>query len=235
MRQVQKFRICGFPHVLLAAGSFPTAERNHSMLALYLSPGFSSMAPHITLHEIGIKFETRWISFEKQEQHAPDYLALNPEGKVPTLLVNGRALTEVAAILYFLAKRFPTANLVPADDLEAQAHIISWMSFVASTIHPARRISGVRAERYLFEGSMGRWNEVFGIAEKRLGGRDWAGGSYSIADIHLFRLYWRFVESAHPAPDTFPGLSAHYDRMLARPAVRRVLEIESAMGYYAPQ
>jgi glutathione S-transferase len=76
---------------------------------------------------------------------------------------------------------------------------------------------------------------VFGIAEKRLGGRDWAGGSYSIADIHLFRLYWRFVESAHPAPDTFPGLSAHYDRMLARPAVRRVLEIESAMGYYAPQ
>jgi glutathione S-transferase len=74
------------------------------MLTLYLSPGFSSMAPHIALHEIGVDFESRRISFEKREQYAPEYLALNPEGKVPTLLVDGRPLTEVAAILYYLAK-----------------------------------------------------------------------------------------------------------------------------------
>jgi len=65
------------------------------------------MAPNIALHEIGVAFERRWISFAKREQYAPDYLALNPEGKVPTLLVDGRPLTEVAAILYYLAKRFP--------------------------------------------------------------------------------------------------------------------------------
>ena len=205
------------------------------MLTLYLSPGFSSMAPHIALHEIRVDFETRWISFEKREQYSPNYLALNPEGKVPTLLVDGRPLTEVAAILYYLGKRFPTAGLFPADNLEAQADVISWMSFIASIIHPARRIGGVRAERYVFEGSMERWKEVFEIAEKRLERRDWAVGRYSIADIHLFRLYWRFVESTHPAPTTFPGLSAHYDRMMTRPAVRRVLEIESAVGYYLPQ
>ena len=76
---------------------------------------------------------------------------------------------------------------------------------------------------------------MFEIAEKRLERRDWAVGRYSIADIHLFRLYWRFVESTHPAPTTFPGLSAHYDRMMTRAAVRRVLEIESAVGYYLPQ
>lgn len=210
------------------------------MLTLYLSPGFSSMAPHIALHEIGVAFESRWISFAKREQYAPEYLALNPEGKVPTLLVDGRPLTEVAAILYYLAKRFPAANLLPADDLEAEAQIISWMSFIASTIHPARRIGGVRAEResgvpYVFEGSVERWKEVFAIAEMRLGRRDWAASRYSIADIHLFRLYWRFFNSIHPAPQTFPGLSAHYDRMMARPGVRRVLEIESAVGYYTPQ
>jgi glutathione S-transferase len=74
------------------------------------------------------------------------------------------------------------------------------MSFIASTIHPARRMSGDRAERYVFEGSVERWNEVFEIAEKRLRRRNWAVGCYSIADIHLFRLYWRFVESTHPAP-----------------------------------
>jgi len=75
------------------------------MLTLYMSPGSSSMATHILLHEIGIEFESRWISFAKREQHAPEYLALNPEGKVPTLLVDGRPLTEVAATLYYLAKR----------------------------------------------------------------------------------------------------------------------------------
>lgn len=101
------------------------------MLTLYLSPGFSSTAPHIALHEIGVDFETRWIAFEKREQYSLDYLVLNPEGKVPTLLVHGRPLTEVAAILDYLAKRFPTADLFPPDNLEAQAHVISWVSFIA--------------------------------------------------------------------------------------------------------
>ena len=77
------------------------------MLTLYLSPGSSSMAPHIALHEIGVDFESRWISFAKREQYAPEYLKLNPAGKVPTLIVDGHPLTEVAAILYYLAKRFP--------------------------------------------------------------------------------------------------------------------------------
>jgi glutathione S-transferase len=193
------------------------------MLTLYLSPGSSSMAPHIALHEIGVDFESRWISFAKRQQYAPEYLALNPEGKVPTLLVDERPLTEVAAILYYLAKRFPEAGLFPAADLETEAQVISWMSFIASTVHPARRIG------------IDRWKEVFGIAEQRLGRRDWAAGGYSIADIHLFRLFWRFYNSLHPAPADFPGLSAHYERMMARPAVQRVLEIESAVGYQLPQ
>jgi glutathione S-transferase len=193
------------------------------MLTLYLSPGSSSMATHIALHEIGVDFERRWVSFAKREQFAPEYLALNPEGKVPTLLVDERPITEVAATLYYLAKRFPAAGLWPESGLEAEAQVVSWMSFIASTIHPARRI-GVE-----------RWREVFGIAERRLANREWAVGRYSIADIHLFRLYWRFVDSLKPAPPEFSGLSAHYDRMMARPAVQRTLEIEKTIGYQLPQ
>ena len=158
----------------------------------------------------------------KKENRAPGYLALNPEGKVPTLLIDDRPLTEVAAILFYLARRFPDAKLLPIGDIEAEAQVVSWMSFVAATIHPARR-QGVERSR-----------EVFAIAEQRLGGRDWAVGTYSIADIHLFRLYWRFVGSAHPAPGTFPGLTAHYERMMARAAVRRTIEIEAAIGYELP-
>src|SRR6202030_4491222 len=116
------------------------------MLTLFLSPGSSSMAVHIALHEIGAPFESRPVSFAKREQHAPDYLAINPEGKVPTLLIDGRPLTEVAAILYYLARRFPAAGLLPEGDMEAEAQVISWMSFIAATIHPARRQGLAHAE-----------------------------------------------------------------------------------------
>jgi glutathione S-transferase len=192
------------------------------MLTLYFTPGASSMATHIALHEIGEPFETRLISLARKENHAPDYLALNPEGKVPTLAIDGKPLTEVAANLWYLAKRFPQAGLLPQDDLFAEAEVLSWMSFIASTIHPARRI-GVE-----------RWKEVFALAEQRLGGRDWAIGRYSIADIHLFRLFWRFNRTVKPARGEYPGLAAHHDRMLERPAVKRTCEIEAAIGYDLP-
>jgi glutathione S-transferase len=163
------------------------------MLTLYLSPGSSSMAPHIMLHEIGVDFESRWISFAKREQHAPEYLKLNPEGKVPTLLVDGHPLTEVAATLYYLAKRFPEAHLFPEGDLEAGAQVVSWMSFIASTIHPARRI-GVE-----------RWKEVFEIAETRLARKDWAAGRYSIADIHLSASFGGFLPRSIRLPTPTPA------------------------------
>ena len=82
------------------------------MLTLYFSPGSSSMAVHIALHEVGVEFERRLVSLARKEQFAPEYLALNPEGKVPTLMIDGRILTEVAAILYYLAKRFPGGGVV---------------------------------------------------------------------------------------------------------------------------
>jgi glutathione S-transferase len=191
------------------------------MLTLYFSPGSSSMAPHIALHEVGAPFESRPISLAKKENRTPAYLAINPEGHVPTLLIDGRALTEVAGILYYLAKRFPEARLLP-DDIEAQAQAVSWMSFIASTVHPARR-QGLDHAR-----------AVYAIADKRLGDREWALGSYSIADIHLFRLFWRFSNSFQLSRIEFPGLFAHYDRMMARPAVQRTLEIESSIGYELP-
>jgi glutathione S-transferase len=192
------------------------------MLTFYFSPGSSSMAPHIALHEVGAAFQAVPLAFSKGENRTPAYLALNPEGKVPTLSIDGRPLTEVAAILFFLARRFPEAGLWPEGDLEAEAQGISWMSFIASTIHPARR-QGVQ-----------RCNAVFAIAEQRLGRRDWVLGRYSVADIHLFRLYWRFVNSRYPEAEAFPNLTAHYERMMARPAVQRTCAAEAAIGYELP-
>ena len=192
------------------------------MLTLYFAPGASSMAVHIALHEIGAPFEARPISLGKREQRTREFLAINPEGKVPTLLIDGRPLTEVAGILFYLAKRFPAAGLLP-DDIEGEAQAVSWMSFIAATLHPARARGIEHA------------TQVYGLADRRLGARDWALGRYSIVDIHLFRLYWRLANSLKPAPGTFPHLDAHYHRMMARPAVRRTCEIEAAVGYELPK
>lgn len=162
------------------------------------------------------------MSFEKNDMRSPEFLDINGEGKVPTLLIDGRPLTEVAAILYYLAKRFPEAGLLPRDDLEAEAQALSWMSFIASTLHPARK----RGLDYAIE--------VYRLADRRLGS-NWAlGERYSIADIHLFRLYWRFFNSLRPASGTFPNLDAHYGRMMARAAVQKTIEVESAIGYELP-
>jgi glutathione S-transferase len=192
------------------------------MLTLYFAPGASSMAPHIALHEVGAAFEAVPVSFRRNETRSADFLAVNPEGKVPTLLIDGRALTEVAGILYFLARRYPEARLLPRDDPEGEARVVSWMSFVAATIHPARRQGLDHAM------------QVYALADARMDASGWASGDYSIADIHLFRLYWRFAASLKPPPGSFPRLEAHHARMMARPAVIATIAAEAAVGYELP-
>ena len=192
------------------------------MLTFYFAPGSSSMAVHIALHETGAPFEARPMSFATKDMQKPEFRAINPNGKVPTLLIDGRVLTEVAGCLFYLARAYPNANLLPLDDPEAEAQVVSWMSFIASTLHPARRRG------------MDCVKEVWSIADRRLGGRDWVLDRFSIADIHLFRLYWRIVGSLKPEAGTFPSLTAHYERMMARLAVQRTCEIEAAIGYELP-
>ena len=191
-------------------------------LVLYFAPGASSMAPHIALFEAGADFEARPVSFRNGDNRTPAFLALNPEGKVPVLTIDGRPLTEVAAVLYYVARAFPDAGLMPSGDALAEAAVISWMSFIASSVHPARR-QGLEASL-----------KVWSVAEEKLGDRAWAAGAYSIADIHLFRLFWRFEASLKPDPAAFPRLRAHAARMMKREAVRRTLEVESGVGYELP-
>ena len=190
-------------------------------LILYFAPGSSSMAVHIALHEIGVPFEARPLSFARRETRTASFLAINPAGKVPTLLIDGRPLTEVAGCLFYLAKRYPEAALLPTD-IEAQAHAVSWMSFIASTLHPARRQG------------LDHVNEVWQIADRKLGRREWALDDYSIVDIHLFRLFWRMARSLGPPTDTLGNLFSHHERMVVRPAVQRAIQAEAVIGYELP-
>jgi glutathione S-transferase len=182
------------------------------------------MAVHIALHETGAPFEARPMSFATKDMQTPEFRAINPNGKVPTLLIDGRVLTEVAGCLFYLARAYPNADLIPFGDPEAEAQVVSWMSFIASAIHPAR------------QAGMERAHEVWQIADTRLGRNDWAvGGGYSIADIHLFRLYWRIRDALKPKAGSLANIEAHYHRVMARPAVRKTIEIEEKIGYSLPR
>lgn len=187
------------------------------MLKLYFSPSTSSLATHIALIEAGATYELVPRLLAKQETRTPEYLAMNPDGKVPTLVTaSGRVLTEVAATLYYIARAHPAAGLWPEGTLEDEAEVISWMSFVASTMHGAR----ARGPEHVAP--------AFSVANAKLGDRPWAIGRFTIADIHLFRVYWRFRPGVEAAPGSWPALAAHHDRMLARPAVQQALAAEKA-------
>lgn len=192
------------------------------MLTFYFAPGSSSMAVHIALLETGAPFEAHPLSLAAKDTRTPAYLAVNPVGKVPALVIDGRPLTEVAGCLFYLARTHPGANLLPVDDPEREAQVVSWMSYLASTVHPAIR-EGRDAAR-----------EVYKVADARLGSHGWIVGSYSIADIHLFRLFWRFRGPLEAKPGDFPNLDAHHERMMARPAVRMTIEHEEKIRASQP-
>jgi glutathione S-transferase len=189
------------------------------MLTLYHAPGSSSMAAHIALQEVRVPFEARALSFARRETREPWFLSINPAGKVPVLMVDGRPLTEVAGILWYLAKHHPESRLLEVDE----AWAVSWMSFLASTVHAART-KGAEVARSAWQ-----------LAEDRLGGSAWALGRYSIVDIHLFRLFWRYCGAAGPDATDLPALAAHYSRMMERDAVRRTIAVEAAIGYELPR
>ncbi|MXO61321.1 hypothetical protein GRI89_17390 [Altererythrobacter salegens] len=189
-------------------------------MKLWIAPGSSSFAPHIALNEIGASFELVPLSFHRKETRKAGYLSLNPAGKVPTLANGDFVLTEVLAILFYLARKFPEAGLMPGSGIAGEARGLSWMSYLASGIHPT------------FGGPPEDTIAAFAVAEERLAGHEWAvGAHYSIVDIHLFRLFWRAHHTIGLPRETLPGLWAHYERVGKRPAVKATQAAEAALGY----
>src|SRR5258705_13548108 len=106
-------------------------------LALYYSPGSCSFAPHVVLREIGLTFELRKFSTADRSNYSPEYLAVNPEGRIPTLLIDGFTLTENPAILAYLGRRYPEADLYPSTATEDEARCLEWLAWSSNTVHVA--------------------------------------------------------------------------------------------------
>jgi len=117
------------------------------MFKLYYTAGTCALASHITLEEVGADYSTVRISFDANQQNSPEYLAINPKGRIPSLITDRGILTETPAMLAFIAQSFPQAKLAPFDDAFAFAQVQSFNSFICSSLHVAHahRMRGIRA------------------------------------------------------------------------------------------
>lgn len=205
------------------------------MIKLYYEKGTCALASHIALEEAGAEYSTVRVNFAANEQRSPEYLAVNPKGRVPSLVTDRGILTETPAMLAFIAQSFPKACLAPLDDPFRFAEIQAFNSYLCSTVHVAHahRLRGTRwaddpsaieAMKRKVPDSMGA---CFDLIESKMFGGPWVmGESYTICDPYLFTIAgWLEVDSVDPA--RFPKVKAHRDRMSERPAVRKVVAEET--------
>jgi glutathione S-transferase len=201
-------------------------------MKLYFAPGACSIGIHVLLEEIGKPYESERVNLQQGEQYKPPFSAVNPKSKVPALVRDdGSLLTEFPAIAYWLAKANPYANLLP-DDIDLQARALELTDYVVATIHMQGFARQFRSSAFTPNAAdedavKARGRDIaekgFALLHQALEGKDYAVGKFSIADAAVFYVeFWsKRVGMTLPA-----NCAAHLDRMLARPAVQRVMQQE---------
>jgi glutathione S-transferase len=201
------------------------------MLKLFYAPGTCSLASHIALEETGAVYEAQRVDFSKAEQTKPEYLAINPKGRVPALVTDRGTLTETPAILAYIAQSFPEARLASLNDPFEFARLQSFLSYLCSTVHVAhahaRRGARWADDPAAHEAMKAKvpqnMADCFALIESSMfAGPFVMGENYSIADPYLFTVAsWLEADGVDPA--RFPKVLDHRNRMAARPAVAKVL------------
>jgi glutathione S-transferase len=202
-------------------------------LTLYFSPGACSRVPLIALEELGRPFEARLVAFMKGEHKSPDYLALNPAGKIPTLVADGRPIAQNLAIQTFLARSFPEARLLPfTGEPLADALILSQLAWFSADLHPL--VTRIRLPFFACDAAPERVKEQASEAmagqlaplDQRLSAQPWVlGQEWSSIDAYLYWVWFR-ITGAGFDPSAFPNIAAHSARMDHRPAVQRAIARE---------
>ena len=205
-------------------------------MKLYYSPGSCALASHIALEELGADYEAIHVNFRAEQQKSPEYLKVNPKGRVPALITDRGILTETPAILLYLAQTFPAKNMASLDDPFALAEAQSFNSYLCSTVHVAHAHRG-RGERWAYEESS--FNDMrkkvpesvgacFQLIEETLIKGPWVlGNTYSICDPYLYTIA-RWMEVDGLDINSFPKVQAHFKAITDRPAAARAIEAHFA-------
>lgn len=206
------------------------------MYTLFAAPGSCSRVPMITLEEAEADYKIELVRFMQGAHKQPEYLALNPKGKVPCLLTEEGALTENVAIAQYLAARHK-GLLPPRRSARADALTTADLAFCSATLHPI--VSRLRVPMFMAEGpeaiasvkskAIEAMHPMAAVVESTLEGRDWwYGDTWSILDAYIYWVFFRINGGGFPT-DQYPNWAAHTKRMDSRPAVRRALAKEADM------
>ena len=206
-------------------------------MKLYYSPGACSMGIHILLEEIGKPYEAQKVDLRAGDTQKPPFIDINPKGKVPTLeRDDGSIITEYPVIAHYLAKTNPEAGLLPKGEA-AELAAASATDYCVATIHMQGFARAFRPSNFApteadHDAVKARGKEMmekgFALMNKQLDGKEWVAGDYSYGDSALFYVsLWGNKRLGIELP---PNVAGHFDRMLARPAVQRMMQQEGLQG-----
>lgn len=204
-------------------------------LTAFYAPGSCSRATLICLEETGAPYKAQLVSFMQRENRTPEFLALNPKGKIPVLLVDGKPLTETVAIVDWLNSAFPDAGLMPpTGDAFAKAKALSDLAWASSALHaliarvrfPMMYTPLAEAHESVRAGAVAGLHDAYRIVEARLADSDWWHGTWSAQDAYLYWVWTRAAEAGFPG-EQFAAYTAHNQRMGQRASVRAVLALEA--------
>ena len=216
-------------------------------LKLYFAPGACSFVPHTLLETVGEPFEPVLVKIHKQENYGPDYKAVNPRSQVPVLVDGGEVITQIVAIVGYLADRFPQAGFLPREPL-ARARVMETLAWMNNTVHPtfthifmpwkftAKPALHADLKAYntqLYAGMLTELEALMLAAQDQ--GRAWLGGdAFGPLDAYaLTLLRWGSIAGLDPA--ACPLLWAHVQRVALLPAVQRAMERERLkLNLYEP-
>jgi len=194
------------------------------MYRLYASPATASQVVHWMLLELGVPFEVEMLDFDSGDQRSADYLRLNPNGVVPTLVVDGRPVTETGAILMLLAERHPDAGFAPPAGSPQRAEWLQWMVWLANGPMATFRLWFYDADlpgidREALQAKLeGYWDRI----DAHLAGRRFmVGDQVSTVDLQLTMLTRWSRNMPRPATQ-WPAIAAYLSHMRARPGLIEV-------------
>jgi len=199
------------------------------------------MAPHFILEELKVDFELVAVDRKRNAQKSPEYLALNPAGRIPTLIDDGFAVFESPAICVYLAESHPLSHLIPTIGSRDRALFMQWMMYLTNTVqaelmlylYPQKHTTDVKTIENIVEAQEGRITEMFALLDRELANRDFLiGQSISACDHFLFMLaVW--ADKLKVPPLSFSHLSRYLGKLARRDAIIKVCKREmlSLEGY----
>ena len=203
--------------------------------ALYYSPGACSFAPHVVLREIGLPFELRKVSTAERSNYAAEYLAINPRGRIPALMIDGFTLTETPAILAYLGRRFPEAGVYPPEAGEDEARCLEWLAWSSNTVHvafaqifrPERYVPAEEAYAPVRASGHQNFQACLAQIEAQLSRSAYAVGSrFTVVDPFWLVFFRWAMRLGYEMKTHYPAYTRYAERLSRRPALVAALAAE---------